>query len=310
MYLKTGALLQGKCPFQCSVGIVLTFLQSLLDKGRAFSTIKVYLAAISACHVGLNGKTVGQHPLVCRFMRGARRLRPVSKSLSPVWDLPLVLEALSGPPFEPLSEMDVKLLSLKTALLLALVSAKRVGDIHALSVHPSCMQFGPGDSKISLRPNPAYIPKVMDSSFSCLPLELSAFCPPPFSSEEQGRLHMLCPVRALRAYLSRTLSFRKADQLFVSWSGPHKGKPITKQRLSHWIVEAITLAYSSKGLESPVGLRAHSTRGMATSWALFKGVSIQKVCAAACWSSPTTFMRFYRLDVTAPRLDHTVLSVG
>ncbi len=25
------------------------------------------------------------------------------------------------------------------------------------------------------------------------------------------------------------------------------GKPITKQRLSHWIVEAISLAYSSKG---------------------------------------------------------------
>ena len=86
-------------PFQCSVDTVLIFLQSLLDKGRAFfSTLKVYLAAISACHMGINGKTVGQHPLVCRFVRGARRLRPVSKHLSPGWDLPLVLGALSGPP--------------------------------------------------------------------------------------------------------------------------------------------------------------------------------------------------------------------
>ena len=84
-------------PFQCSVDTVLIFLQSLLDKGRAFfSTLKVYLAAISACHMGINGKTVGQHPLVCRFVRGARRLRPVSKHLSPGWDLPLVLGGFIG----------------------------------------------------------------------------------------------------------------------------------------------------------------------------------------------------------------------
>ncbi|XP_013877385.1 uncharacterized protein LOC106527140 [Austrofundulus limnaeus] len=35
-------------PFQCAIGDVLTFLQELLDKGLSFSTIKVYLAAISA----------------------------------------------------------------------------------------------------------------------------------------------------------------------------------------------------------------------------------------------------------------------
>lgn len=78
------------------VGIVLSCLQTLLDQGKAVSTVKVYLAAISACYGGFNGKTVEQHPLVCRFMRGACRLRPVSKPLSPGWDLPLVLEASSG----------------------------------------------------------------------------------------------------------------------------------------------------------------------------------------------------------------------
>ncbi|KAL7834805.1 hypothetical protein SRHO_G00290520 [Serrasalmus rhombeus] len=36
--------------------------RELLDKGKAFSTIKVYLAAVSSCHVGFNGTTVGQHP--------------------------------------------------------------------------------------------------------------------------------------------------------------------------------------------------------------------------------------------------------
>lgn len=38
--------------FQCSVVVLLCFLQDLVDKGKAFSTVKVYLAAISVCHVG------------------------------------------------------------------------------------------------------------------------------------------------------------------------------------------------------------------------------------------------------------------
>ncbi|KAL7864410.1 hypothetical protein AOLI_G00158300 [Acnodon oligacanthus] len=84
----------------CSLADLLYFLQDMLDKGKAFSTIKVYLAAISACYMGFGDKPVGQHPLVCRFMKGARRKRPVSRPLIPPWDL--VLDALCSHPFEPL----------------------------------------------------------------------------------------------------------------------------------------------------------------------------------------------------------------
>ena len=107
--------------------------------------------------------------------------------------------------------------------------------------------------------------------------------------------------------MGRTEGFRRSDQLFVSWATPHKGKPITKQRLSHWVVEAIALAYTSQGLQPPVGLRAHSTRGLAASWALFRGVSVRDICAAASWSSPLTFVRFYMLDVSAPCVARAVL---
>ncbi|KAK0130871.1 hypothetical protein N1851_034445 [Merluccius polli] len=285
-------------------------IQDLLDKGKAFSTVKVYLAAISACHIGFGDKTAGQHPLVCRFMKGARRLRPVSRNLTAPWDLSTVLDALSRPPFEPLQQVELKTLSFKTALLLALASAKRVSDIHALSVSPACMQFLRGNSKVLLKPNPAFVPKVFDSAASYRPIELLAFHSPPFSSQEQERLNALCPVRALRVYVDRTAGFRKSEQLFVSCATSHLGKPLSKQRLSHWIVEAIAMAYSSVGLEPPIGLRAHSTRGMAASWALFQGVSVEEICAAASWATPHTFTRFYRLDVTAPNLSHTVLSVG
>ncbi|XP_075948857.1 uncharacterized protein LOC142951249 [Anarhichas minor] len=297
-------------PFQCSVVDLLGFLQELVDKGRAFSTIKVYLAAISACHVGFGEKPAGQHPLVCRFMKGARRKLPVSRPLVPLWDLLLVLEALSQHPFEPMETVGMKFISLKTVLLLALTMAKRVSDLHALSTRPSCLQFAPGRTKVCMRPNPAFVPKVVEPTYSCPTVELSAFHPPPFSSEEEQRLNTLCPVRALHVYVSRSAGFRKGDQLFVSWASPHKGKPLSRQRLSHWIVEAISLAYSCRGLQPPQGLRAHSTRGMATSWALFKGVSVKDICAAASWATPHTFVRFYRLDVSWPSLAQAVLEAN
>ncbi len=55
-------------------------------------------------------------------------------------------------PREPLQTVEPKFLSMKTLLLLALASIKRVGDLHAFSVDDSCQQFGPADSQIILRP--------------------------------------------------------------------------------------------------------------------------------------------------------------
>ncbi len=65
--------------------------------------------------------------------------------------------------------------------------------------------------------------------------------------------------------------------------------------------DAISLAYGARNLPSPLSLRAHSTRGVASSQALFRGVPLEDICVAAGWSSPHTFVKFYNLDVdTAP----------
>ena len=138
----------------------------------------------------------------------------------------------------------MKFLSLKTTLLVALTTAKRISDIHALSVSSECMRFDVG--KVVLKPNSAFIPKNLLST--CEPVELWAFHPPPFASDEERRLHCLCPVRALRAYVDRSKVGRKSNQLFVSWDTRTLGKPVTKVRLSQWIVEAIQLAYTSAGM--------------------------------------------------------------
>lgn len=46
-----------------------------------------------------------------------------------------MIEALCGPQFETIESLDTKFLSVKTAVVLTLTFAKRVGDLHALSVY-------------------------------------------------------------------------------------------------------------------------------------------------------------------------------
>ncbi len=106
-----------------------------------------------------------------------------------------------------------------------------------------------------------------------------------------------CPVRALRHYVDRTQSFRTSDQLFVCHGGRQKGNAVSKQKMPHWIVDAITLAYQAQGVPCPFRLRAHSTRSVASSWALARGTSVTDICRAAGWATPNTFARFYSLRV-------------
>ncbi|KAI2644258.1 Transposon Ty3-G Gag-Pol polyprotein [Labeo rohita] len=145
----------------------------------------------------------------------------------------------------------------------------RVGDLQALSVAPSFLDFAPGLSKAFLYPRPGYVPKVPSSTPRLVVLQ--AFCPPPFRDSDQQKLNCMCPVRALDAYVHRAARWRKSDQLFVCYSPPKRGLPTSKQTLSRWIVDAICSAYEASDLPPPLGVRAHSTRSMAASKAFLAG---------------------------------------
>ena len=68
--------------------------------------------AVSTGHAGCDGRPVYSHPLVKRFLRGARRVRPVSRMLTTHWDLPTVLRGLSRDPFKPVSQAPLDALSI------------------------------------------------------------------------------------------------------------------------------------------------------------------------------------------------------
>ncbi|KAL0173947.1 hypothetical protein M9458_029915, partial [Cirrhinus mrigala] len=215
-------------------------------------------------------------------------------SVIPSWDLAVVYQALQQDPFEPLQSVELNALSLKTALLTALTSVKRVGDLQALSANSSCLEIGPADSHVVLRPRPGYVHEVPTNPFRDQVVTLQALP----SQEDDPNLTLLCPVCALCIYLEHTQPFRRSEQLFVCYGGQQKRKAVSKQRISHWLVDAIRTAYQAyqaRGLPCPLGVRAHSTRGVAASAALANGASLTDICRAAVWATPNTFARFYIL---------------
>ncbi len=62
----------------------------------------------------------------------------------------MVVEALCRPSFEPIEELSDRHLTIKTTFHLAVSSLKRVGDLQALPVAPSYLDFAPGLAKAFL----------------------------------------------------------------------------------------------------------------------------------------------------------------
>lgn len=75
---------------------------------------------------------------------------------------------------------------------------------------------------------------------------------------------------------------------------------LSKQWLSRWILVAIALTYTSRGLQPPAGLQTHYWR-----FGIIVGClhSVQRL-------ADLSFAEFYSLDVTAASLADSVLSVG
>ncbi len=163
----------------------------------------------------LDEMPLGWHQIVfCVYAWCLRTVRPIGV---PSWDLPAVLEGLMGAPFEPLKSAPDRFLTLKVTLLLAPTSLKRVEDLQALSISEMCMDFAPGLVKVTLRPRPGYVPKVLSTSFRSQVVPLHSFHPPPFASGEDERIHMLCPVQASNIYVDRFSLWRQSPNCWYVW---------------------------------------------------------------------------------------------
>ncbi|CAJ0941089.1 unnamed protein product [Ranitomeya imitator] len=228
--------LRGHPPLRFSIPCILNFLQSGLDSGLALSSLKGQISALSV----LFQRRIATNLQVKTFVQGVSHVVPPYRMPLETWDLNLVLGVLQEPPFEPLQDVPLSVLSWKVAFLVAVTSIRRVSELAALSCRAPFLAFH--QDKVVLRPSPAFLPKVVSAFHLNEDIILPSFCPQPKHRVEKA-LHTLDVVRALRRYISRTAHFRKSDALFVLPEGHRKGLAASKSTIARWIRSAIQESY-------------------------------------------------------------------
>ena len=181
---------RGVAPVNATVPVVVDFLIHLRqDKGLSVSAVKGYCSALNSA-LALKGRDLAASREIATLLRSfSRSVNPVELR-PPAWDVSLVLQSLTGAPYEPLQTCEESFLSQKTLFLLALASAKRIGELHALSYRVShTRNWG----EVSFSFVTGFVAKTQDPSSLAPRFEgFSVPALPNARNNRNGRL--LCPV--------------------------------------------------------------------------------------------------------------------
>ena len=264
----------------------LTFL--FKTEKAAVSTIRGYRAMLSSVFKFCL-KEISSSPILKDLVRSFEIPAPRPLHHSPPWDLDKVLEYLSGPPFEPLAEASFQNKTRKALFLLTMATAKRIGELQALSFSVSHR----GDDLV-LHYDPFFLAKT-ESVSNPLPRSVIIQSLADFVGDLPERV--LCPVRAIR-YLRRAARSVKftPSRLFVSLSDPKR--TMSKNTMSFFLGQLIT---ESGAVSSLVPPGANDIRGIATSLNYYSNLSISAIKEAATWKSNRVFAMRYLTDMSATR---------
>ena len=255
-------------------------------RGLSVSSLRGYRSALSAVF-RFHLPSLSSDPVIQDLLRSFRLSSAERVMRPPAWDLSKVLQYLVTSAFEPLSRASFRALTLKTLFLLALATAKRVGELQALS---SLVTFVGADACLS------YIPQFVAKSESLtrsIPRSFLVKSLADFAAGLDTDL-LLCPVRALRLYLPRARSLSPGrHRLFVSPRRPSRA--MSKNAVSFFLREVISAAGAAR---PHVGsLRAHDVRSVSTSVAFHRNWSVSSVLESATWASSSVFSSFYLRDI-------------
>ncbi|XP_067030849.1 uncharacterized protein [Acropora muricata] len=260
---------------QADLGTVCDFLtEQFEDSKKSYSTVNSYGSALSSMLLPVDGYSVGEHPIIARLLKGMFHIRPPEPRYSFAWDVNVLLTFLESR--FPLSISELTQLTLKTAALLALVSAQKSQTLSALSMDfinstATGTQFVVNSLLKSSRPGK-----------SSLMVSL-----PAFPENEK-----LCAHSTLLHYVARTASIRQSlnsSQVFVSYGEPYN--VVSSATLARWLKAVLSLA----GIDTSI-FKGHSFRGASTSKAVSLGVPLDVILKAADWKNADTFAKFYQRE--------------
>ena len=209
------------------------------------------------------------HRLLSRFQMDC----PKSSRNLQKWNLSVVLNELTKSPFEPMTDTDLKHLTLKTGFLLALASGKCHCEIHAWVVN-KVSTLCPWEN-VALFPSSDSIAKsqvTRKGSQSVSPVTIPALTTIVDRQFKEDRT--LCPVWALRYYLDQTKDLRGSRSLlFISFNKGHTSD-IRPATLSSWLKQALLLCHKQADQQALdlVQVKVHDIKAFAASKAFCGGV--------------------------------------
>ena len=251
---------------------LINFLQHELEHNkREYSTLNSFRSAVSSTlgTCSETGKPVGQDPLVCRFMRGAHRLKPPKTKLFPSWDIVTILNFLKS--WGPARKLSLSQLLKKSAFLVALVCYKRPADLYNMRVVREYWHLSP-------------------EGFRCQPLgygKTESHHPiPPIQIEPFTEEPNLCPVASLVELDGRLKKLRQEPEarFWLSAKAPHRA--VSTRTLSEWLRFVIREAGNREGL-------AREVRSVGVSVAIQSNFDLQQVLAAGNWQRLSTVRKHY-----------------
>ena len=252
-----------------NLDLVINFLATLYKQGLSYSAVNSARSALST-FLFVEGRPVGQHPLVIRLLKGIFNSRPALPRTNVTWDPEIVLKLIKNK-FSPSARLKLFQLTLKVTTLLWLLTGQRSQSLHlidtrnlTLSDHALKIRFG--DPLKTTRPG-----------FHQEEIKILAFAPN----------RQLCLVTAMKCYLQLTKKLRGQEtSLLITTQKPFKGA--SRDTISRWVRLVMKMA----GLDTTV-FTPHSVRGASTSAAYRAKVPIQTILKTAGWTRESTFSKYY-----------------
>jgi site-specific recombinase XerD len=265
------------------VNNVLEFLYSVYVSGVGYSSVNTARSALSFFLPYIEGFSVGQHPLVIRFVKGIYKLRPPRPRYNYTWDVNLLLNM-----FREWSNNDLlsrERLTLKLVSLLAIVTAQRVQSINLIKLSNMLIE----GNRLLIK-----IPDIIKTSRPGGIQPLFVF--PPYHESK------LCLKSVILTYIKYTMNVRKDDELLLGLEQPYS--KISNQTVSRWLKKCLMLA----GIDSEI-FKGHSYRHASTSKAFNQGCNIDVIFNKAGWAhNSTVFAKFYNRQICEDNYMDMILS--
>ena len=260
----TYTVAHGIHPIVPTIMEAVNFLTEYFNTGVGHSSMNTTRSCLSSFIV-IDGTPLGEIPVIARFIKGTRRVRPPGGKVTHVWNPLTMLHHLQE--WGPTAELTLQQLTRRTMLLFLLATGQRLQALHLMK--RTDFQWEADSLKIK------YTDRLKTNDPIDSPLVLL------FKYHEE---ETLCVFSHIKAYLANDDTAPAAPYVFSTVRLP------TSRATSATISRQVKATLASAGIHD---FTAYTARHAATSAASRANVPLNTILQSASWVRESTFSRFY-----------------